>query len=539
MKCFTKRGRDSSNCLDRQQWQATEPKCCLDGGRAGILRFRPIFPNCTAPISFSRLLETLIGAAVNLLRRCEMPPLTLKPRPRRRPSDTIDSSSLASKLPRRLALSENMMWSFGGNLVYAASQGALLVLLAKLGSTEAAGRFALALAITTPIMRFTGLELRSIQATDATGQFDFADYFKLRLLGNLVAMLLILGVLIAGGYSPQAVVTIALLALAKFVEFTSDVFHGVFQQQERMDMIAVSSTIKAVASLTAATIGLLLTGTAQGAIGGLLFAWIASALCFDAPRALRMLRQNQPRKNLFEVLWGRAGAGGVHGFRKLWELAWLASPLGVVRLLLSLGFNLPFYFLALYGTPEELGVFAILVYFVAVQRRMLMNPSAQSACPRLARLFVAGHKTRIHQILAILAITGGLLGVAGVAIAVGGGRALLPLLTGSEDNAYLTGLVWLMAAAIFANLDAPLNFALVATRQLRWQVPVNLIHLVLLFGLLQFLVPRYGLAGAGAALLYSHLAAIVMKTLLLETILWRLKPIATPSGDSAALRFDA
>jgi hypothetical protein len=46
----------------------------------------------------------------------------------------------------------NFLWTLSGNVVYAACQWGMLVVLAKLGTHQMVGEFALALAITAPIV---------------------------------------------------------------------------------------------------------------------------------------------------------------------------------------------------------------------------------------------------------------------------------------------------------------------------------------------------------------------------------------------------
>ena len=66
--------------------------------------------------------------------------------------------------PAERSLRLNASWTFGGNLVYAACQWGMLVALAKFGSPELVGRFALALAVTAPVYMLTNLQLRAVEA---------------------------------------------------------------------------------------------------------------------------------------------------------------------------------------------------------------------------------------------------------------------------------------------------------------------------------------------------------------------------------------
>jgi hypothetical protein len=83
---------------------------------------------------------------------------------------------------QRLTLRVNFVWTLTGNVFYAACQWGILVVLAKLGTSQMVGEFALALAITAPVVIGAGLSLRGIQATDARSQYRFGDYLLLRLL---------------------------------------------------------------------------------------------------------------------------------------------------------------------------------------------------------------------------------------------------------------------------------------------------------------------------------------------------------------------
>src|SRR5467141_2714208 len=74
------------------------------------------------------------------------------------------------------SLRSSVQWSLIGNVFYSACQWAILIVLAKLGSPESVGQFALGLALTAPIMLFANLQLSALQATDARREFRFGHY---------------------------------------------------------------------------------------------------------------------------------------------------------------------------------------------------------------------------------------------------------------------------------------------------------------------------------------------------------------------------
>ena len=65
-----------------------------------------------------------------------------------------------------ISLSMNAFWNFLGKLIYTASRGILLIIIAKLGTSVMVGQYALAVAITSPAFLLADLNLRAVFATD-------------------------------------------------------------------------------------------------------------------------------------------------------------------------------------------------------------------------------------------------------------------------------------------------------------------------------------------------------------------------------------
>src|SRR5687767_8033419 len=65
------------------------------------------------------------------------------------------------------SLRRNFSWTLAGNVIYAACQWGILVVLAKLLAPESVGQFVLGVAVASPVFFLANLQLGSIQATDA------------------------------------------------------------------------------------------------------------------------------------------------------------------------------------------------------------------------------------------------------------------------------------------------------------------------------------------------------------------------------------
>src|SRR5208283_4635069 len=135
----------------------------------------------------------------------------------------------------------------------------ILMVLAKLGSPEWVGQFALGLALTAPVIMLTNLQLRVIQATDARREYRFGHYLALRLVTTALSLFVIAG--IACGYRLGTALVILAVGLAKAFASLSDVVYGLLQAHERMDRIALSMMIKGQLSLAALGATVFFTGS--------------------------------------------------------------------------------------------------------------------------------------------------------------------------------------------------------------------------------------------------------------------------------------
>jgi O-antigen/teichoic acid export membrane protein len=386
-----------------------------------------------------------------------------------------------------LSLRANFSWTFVGNVVYAGCQWGMLVVFAKLGSPEMLGQFALGLAISTPVVMLTNLQLRAIQATDAQHTYQPGDYLALRLTMTLLALLIITAIVAASGYRQQTALVILAVAGAKAIEAISDMCYGMFQQHERLDRVALSMMLRGVLGLLALGTGVALTNSALGGVLGLALAWIAVLVVYDMPgsRAIAGNVSISPR-------W--------HGPTML-RLVRLSAPLGVVMLLLALNASIPRYTVAQTWGAQALGIFAAIAY-IERAGTTVVNALGQSASPRLARFYTTGDTGAFRALVFKLVGIGCGLGAAGVAVALIAGGPVLALLY-QPEYARADILVWVMIAAGLWYIASFLGYTATARRIMVWQpVVLSAVVLVSLSASL-LLIPAHGLIGAAQAMTAS------------------------------------
>ena len=264
----------------------------------------------------------------------------------------------ASLIPPRAAppgvsapgLGRNFLITLAGNALYAACQWGILVILAKLGSPEIVGKYALAMAICSPIILFSNLQLREIQATDARRDYGFGDYLALRILCTAVALATIVAITAIFHIERETAAVVMFVALAKALDSISDVVFGLLQQREHMTPVAGTLAANGVASLIASGVAMWLTASvvwaaamsAGGSAVAVAVAWAYTWRAVGAPREMC-------------PTWHPA---------TLLRLTVLSSPLGIVALLISLNRNMPLYFVERHLGPHGLGVYAAMAYLI-------------------------------------------------------------------------------------------------------------------------------------------------------------------------------
>ncbi len=404
---------------------------------------------------------------------------------------------------RPLTLRSNFSWTFAGNVVYAGCQWGVLMVLAKLGSPEKVGQFALGLAVTAPIIMFSNLQLRAIQATDARREYRFGHYLALRLATTALSLLVIAG--IACGYRLETALVILAVGLAKAFESLSDVVYGLQQAHERMDRIALSMMIKGPLSLMA--LGLVVYLTASIAWGALALAgvWGLLLIAYDIPNGNRSLDQG----DLLRPCWDLPA---------LARLARLALPLGIVMMLISLNANIPRYFIDHYRGERELGIFAALAYLM-VAGNTVVGALGQSASPRLARYYAEGNKRAFRQLLTKLVGVGAGIGASGLLAAMVAGREILAILYKPEYAEHPELFAWLMVAATASYAASFLGYGMTAARRFRVQTLLFVVVSVVTFVGCTVFIPTFGLLGAAWACVLASVVQLLGSSLVIVTVL--------------------
>lgn len=388
--------------------------------------------------------------------------------------------------PAPASLRRSLSWTLLGELLFALAQWGSLMVVAKLGSVEALGRYSLGLAVATPVIVLLNLHLRPIWVVDVREgpeheRAQWADYLGLRLLVQPLALLLVALVCVARGWPPLTIGVVLLVALIRVAGSIADILQAPAQRAEQMAAIGISRVLAALAWIGMLALGLLLGGELL-ALGLVALASFVIVIAWDAPQARRHASL-RPRLNA----------------RALQRLLVAALPMGLAAGLLGVTGNVPAYVLELEYGLADVGFFAAVLSIL--QASGVVNLAlGNAAIPRLSKLALVDVRAfwrLLAKLLALVVLLNGL----GLALVWVFGDLYLRYAYAPQYAVYLPELLLAALAAIVLGLANMLSQTLTAIGQFRAQLVINVVALLGSLALAFVLIPAHGLRGAVWALL--------------------------------------
>lgn len=410
------------------------------------------------------------------------------------------------------------MWTVTGNVCFQLSQLLLLSAIAWFDGEAGVGRYGLALAVTAPVFMFASLQFRTLLAADTGGEFTFADYMTVRMLGTPVVFAVVAGA--AFFTTPNETLLVLVVGLSKAVESISDVCYGLFWRESKMNLIARSMILRSLIGVALA-LGAIAAGwgVAAGVIG-LSIGWAAVLLAHDTPAVLALC---PPGARLVSIRLGVAR-----------RLVWMGLPAGLLSWLTSMQTSVPRLFVQSSLGYEAVGVLTCLTYALS-GIEVVARAANHAAIPRMARDIAAGASRRLVRLATRLALLGTLAGgcIAVAAAFVGG--PLLGVVFGPgmrEHNGLLVALT-LFAAARMAVM--PLAMTARASRNYVDLCAVQTASLAATALGCAVLVPRHGLYGCVGALLAGLCVESVGRGRLFRSLLRRMTVDPTSAEEAPRL----
>ena len=392
---------------------------------------------------------------------------------------------------------EKYFWNMMGSFSNALSSMILAIIVNRLTGAELGGIFAFAFANAQLMMTIGAFEVRPLQSTDVNEKYSFSQYFSLRLITCTLMILIDLAYIWFSGYSGVKAYTVFLVCIYKMVEGFTDVFSGMFQQHDRIDLVGRSLTLR----IFARTAGFFLV---LYATGNLVWASLALGVVSAALIFIYDLRLWKCFDNVNIAV----------DFRHLLPLVWECLPLFISAFIMMYINNAPKYAIDRMYPDEIQNIYNILfmpafvinLFSLFVFRPMLVNLTKEWN-ERDLKPFV---KTVKYILLLIIILTILAMGAAYLL-----GIPILQIIYGVDISGYRTELVLIMVTGGISALSTFMYYVITVMRIQKYLLVGYLSAFAIALFLPGILVKKYIIAGA----VYSCAASLIVLTMVFLLII--------------------
>ena len=380
------------------------------------------------------------------------------------------------------------LWNIIGSMANALASVILLFVVTRVLGANDAGIFTLANSTALMMLTIGFYEMRAFQATDVKGVYSFSDYLMSRFVTVAAMVAASFFFVFAGGYTHEKAAVMLLLCIYKVFDALEDVFHGLYQQQGRLDVAGRSLSLRVLLSTAAFVIVLLAT---RSLIGSCVAAIIAAAAGFM----------------LFNLTIFRHFYGGAFHWNKkaVFTLLWVCLPMFLGSFMLVYINNAPKYAIDTYLSFENNDYQAYFGYlfmpsfvinlFSTFIFRPMVTPMAQA--------WADHDRSRLTRIIGKLLAAIVCLTIAGVAVGYFFGVPILSWFYGIDLSSYRAELLILVLGGGCNAVVTLMFYGITVLRKQKLLVVGYGATLVLALVISNILVSSYGLMGASVAFLIS------------------------------------
>ena len=344
--------------------------------------------------------------------------------------------------PKQHSVGANMIFYTVGSMGYYFLIWLLSVLVVRISGYEAAGVFSVCMSVTSAPAVVALYNMRSFQVSDINGEYANRTYLNSRFVAFALSMLFCLGMVLFYGYDTRKGLIILAYMVVKGVEGVADVYYGIEQLWNRLDLSGISLMIRGVAASGAFVAALAITDDMFWAMLVMALASVAVVLIVDVPLRKKYEGIYQPeQKNI---------VGG-----SVWKLMAICTPLCIVGVLNNMTYTVPKIYLESFHGSEIMGYYASIASPTVVVQLVAQTLFAP-VIPGLTEQYQQGHKkTFLGMIGKFAALAAGLT----LVCVVGAhflGEFVLVLLYGEDIRPY----TYLFVPVIFVAVSAAVSSVL-------------------------------------------------------------------------------
>ncbi len=375
-------------------------------------------------------------------------------------------------------MKKDYFWNTLASTMNALSSVILLLVVTQTMGVYAGGLFSIAYAISQQFLVLGHFEMRPLQATDLQEKYSFGEYYASRILTCALMLACIVAyAFLSASNGPEGFVLV-LVALMKFFDAFEDVFHGMFQQQGRLDIAGRAFFYRVLVTTVVFSVSAFIVRDLS----------IACLITLSLSLVALVVLNYPPARDFVRVV------PCFHG-RQIAALLWSCVPLFIGSFLLAYIANAPRYGIESFLSKEAQTYYAV-IFMPALVINLLSGFIFKPLLTTLAKRWMDGDVAGFMSIIAkgvglVFAIT-----AACVVVAYFIGIPILSWLYGVDLGGLRPELLLLLVGGACNAMGVILYYALVTMRCQNYVMLAYGIAAAAAYGLTQMLIPQFGLMGA-------------------------------------------
>lgn len=162
------------------------------------------------------------------------------------------------------------IWNMIGNMLNAFQSVVLLIIITKYATLDDAGIFTIAFVNANFFLNIGKYGMRNFQVSDTNSQFCFNSYRISRYITTAIMLIAsFLYVAVASqinNYSYKKSIIIILMCIFKSVDSIEDVYHGLLQQNNRLDVAGKSMSIRMIITILTFSLAIIISKSLLSAV---------------------------------------------------------------------------------------------------------------------------------------------------------------------------------------------------------------------------------------------------------------------------------
>lgn len=156
---------------------------------------------------------------------------------------------------------DSFLWNMVGSMLMAFQSVIMLMILTRVLGLVDAGIFTIAFANANLFLNIGKYGMRNFQVSDVKRQFTFADYKASRIITTIAMLLTSIGYTLytayENTYSIEKTQIIIWMCLFKIVDAVEDIYHGYYQQENRLDIASKCLALRMLSTILVFSLGLI------------------------------------------------------------------------------------------------------------------------------------------------------------------------------------------------------------------------------------------------------------------------------------------